>query len=133
LAQIVEASPDAKQPLKHRFAVAASWVAACIPAALLIAIAISAAYIRLSFGRWPAVYRDSVHARFSEAASNVAAICVFALLPTILLLPVVAVGRALAGIRPVLGRWAVWLTIGWIAVFLLIRWDPTGFLDWVVD
>jgi hypothetical protein len=99
----------------------------------MIAIALSAAYIRLSFGRWPVVYRDSVGVRFSEAAVMLTGLSLLALVPSILLLPIVAIGRALSGMRPILGRWAICLTITWLVGLFLIRWDPTGFIDWVLD
>jgi hypothetical protein len=118
---------------EHRWVLAASWFAACIPPCLILAIVLSAAYIRLSFGRWPVIYRDSVHARFAETAITLTAISVIALLPSALLLPLIAAGRALSGIRPVLGRWSGYLAIGWLIAFLLCRWDPNGFIDWVLD
>lgn len=99
----------------------------------MIAIVLSAAYVRLSLGRWPVVYHDSIHARFGEAAVTITGLSLVALIPSLLLLPIVAVGRALSGIRPVFGRWAVWFTIGWLVALFLIRWDPTGFIDWVFD
>jgi hypothetical protein len=113
--------------------VAASWFAACVPTALMIVIVFSAAYVRLSFGRWPVVYHDSINGRFGEAAVKMTALSLVALLPSILILPIIAVGRRLSGVRPVFGRWAVWFTIGWLVALLLIRWDPTGFIDWVMD
>jgi len=96
-------------------------------------IALSAAYIRLSFGRWPVVYRDSVSVPFVEAVVTLTALSVVALLMSITLVPIVAAGRALSGIRPILGRWALCFTIGWLIAFFLIRWDPTGYLDWLLD
>jgi hypothetical protein len=99
----------------------------------MVVIVLSAAYVRLSFGRWPVVYRDSINVRFGEAAMRMTALALVALLPSIVLLPIVVIGRRLSGIRPVLGRWAVWFTVGWLVALVLIRWDPTGFIDWVMD
>jgi hypothetical protein len=118
---------------KHRWAFAASWFAACIPPCLILAIGVSAAYVRLSLGRWPVVYRDTVHAPFAEAAIVLAAISAYALFPSALLLPLVSVGRALSGVRPVFGRWAIYFVIGWLTAFFLMRWDPYGFIDWIID
>jgi hypothetical protein len=117
----------------HRWVLAASWFAACVPPCLILAIVVSASYVRLSFGRWPVVYRDSVDATFAETAIALTAISALALLPTAMLLPLVAAGRALSGVRPVFGRWAICLAIGWLAAFLLVRWDPNGFINWVMD
>jgi hypothetical protein len=91
-------------------------------------ITLAAAYIRLSFGRWPVVYHDSVSVPFVEAV-----VTLLALPLSILLFPIAAAGRALSGIRPVLGRWALCFTIGWLVALFVIRWDPTGFIDWLLD
>lgn len=126
-------SPEKPQRSHDPWIVAASWFAACLPTALMIVIVLSAAYVRLSLGRWPVVYFDSINGRFGEAVVMMAALSLVSVLPSILLLPIVAVGRRLSGIRPVLGRWALWFMIGWLVAFSLIRWDPTGFIDWVID
>jgi hypothetical protein len=112
--------------------VGASWFVASVPPALMIVVTLSAAYIRLSFGRWPVVSRDSVSVPFVEAVVMLTANSLLALGLSILLLPIVVAGRALSGIRPVLGRWALCFTIGWLTALFLIRWDPTGFIDWLL-
>ena len=107
-------SPQQTRSHADPWIAAASWFAACVPTALISVIVLSAAYVRLSFGRWPVVYHDSIDGRFGEAVVTMTALSLVALLPSILVLPIVAVGRALSGIRPVFGRWAVWFTMdGW--------------------
>jgi hypothetical protein len=80
--------------------VSASWFVASVPAALLIVIVLAAAYIRLSFGRWPVVYRDSVSVPYVEAVVTLTALSLVAFLMSIALVPIVAAGRALSGTRP---------------------------------
>lgn len=117
----------------RRWVTAVSWVVAAVPAVLIGATSIVAAYIRLSLGRWPIVYHDDVHAPFAGVAISIAVLCVFALLPSLLLLPAMVIIRAASVTRPLLGWWAVCFAITWLAAFALMRWEPTGFLDWLID
>ena len=111
----------------------ASWTVAAVPAALTGVTSIAAGYIRLSLGRWPIVYHDHVHAPFAGLAIGMATVCVLALLPSLLLFPAMVVIRTTSRTPPVLGWWAVCFAITWLAAFALIKWEPTGFLDWLID
>jgi hypothetical protein len=110
-----------------------SWAAASIPIGSSALVGMSAMYIRLSFGRWPVVYLDTVNAPFADIAVTVTALCALALFPAILLLPTVAVIRRVMFVRPAFGLWAVTFAVGWVLAYTLVVWDPTGFIDWVID
>jgi len=121
------------QNTKRVWVGALSWVAAFSPVGSAILVVLSATYIRLSFGRWPVVYLDAVNTPFAEIAVTVTALCALALFPAILLLPVVAMIRRVMLVRPAFGLWAVTFVIGWALAYTLVVWDPTGFIDWVID
>lgn len=124
---------DETQNTERAWVDGVSWVAALIPVGSALLVAISAAYIRLSLGRWPVVYLDNVDAPFAEVAVTVAAVCALALFPTVFLLPLVAVVRRVMFVRPAFGLWALTFVIGWTLAYAVVVWDPTGFMDWVLD
>jgi hypothetical protein len=111
----------------------ASWIVAFVPVCLALAIIVSEAYVRLSLGTWRVAYRDTVHARFAGATAHLTVISALAVLPSTVLLPIVGLSRFLLRVRPVFGRWTACFSIGWVVAFLLVMWDPTGFVDWVMD
>ena len=112
---------------------ALSWIVASLPTTALAALSFSAVYIRIVFGRWPVVYLDTVPGRFTNVATTVAGLSVFALVPAILFLPIMALLRGVTRVRPILGRWSVMLAITWIVAAAMVVWDPYGFVDWAID
>ena len=79
------------------------------------------------------MYMDTVQGPLADVAVTVTAFSAVALFPSILLLPAVAVLRGSSSVRPVLGRWSALFVLGWVAAYTLVVFDPTGFIDWVLD
>ena len=110
-----------------------SFIAGILPWLAVLAIALCELYVRVAFGRWPRVYRDSPEAPLITAAAMVAAIAALswpAMVGVALLLPIV---RLRFQARPVVNRWVVSSFIGAIALWLLSTKDPYGFLEWAFD
>jgi hypothetical protein len=108
-----------------------SRVAGILPWLSVLALALSGLYIRLTFGRWPRVYRDSPP--FGELAASIAVLAVVswpAMVSTALLLPLV---RWRFDAKPSFDRWFVSACVGAAALCLLSAQDPYGFLEWALD
>ena len=130
---VVSATMQHAESHPHGWIVVLTRMVACVPTCLILAIVIPAAYIRMSLGRWPVVYFDSDAAPFAALASNVAAFAMVVVLPSVLLLPSVALIRSAFSARPAFGRWAACFAMTWLLAIAIIIYDPTGFLDWVMD
>lgn len=120
-------------PESQRVVEVGSRIVAALPLLCAAVIFAAAIYIRLSFGRWPVVYRDSVETTYAELAVAGTALAFFGLV----LLPILALATVLArwltGLRPLLGRWFVVFTVSWLTVLAYLRWDPQGFVAWLID
>jgi hypothetical protein len=110
-----------------------SRIAGILPWLAVLALTLAGLYVRITFGRWPRVYRDSPQFPFTDvaaAAAVLAAVSWPAMMSVALLLPIV---RRSLGARPVFNRWVFSSGVGAVVLYLLCRWDPYGFLEWVVD
>lgn len=104
-----------------------------MPWLAVLALTLSELYIRLTFGRWPRVYRDSPEFPFSDTATTIAVLAALsspAMITVALLLPVV---RAAYPTKPVFDRWVVSSGVGAAVLHLLTTRDPYGFLEWALD
>ena len=121
--------PLAKQSALERI----SLIGGVLPWLAVLAITLSELYVRLTFGRWPRVYRDSPDFPLTDEAAVLAMIAAFswpAMVAVTLLLPIVRLGlRA----RPVFNRWTFLCLVGTSVLYLLSTMDPYGFLEWAFD
>ena len=112
---------------------AAGRVIGVLPWIALLALFVSAFYVRLWFGRWPRTYFDTVEAPFVDLAIYATILSVVSSLmvlpPTVLLLG----SRGVLKIRPVLDRWLLSSWIGAAVLYSIAQWDPYGVIDWAFD
>ena len=110
-----------------------SRMAGVLPWLAVLSITLSGLYIRLTFARWPRVYRDSPVFPFTDTAALIAVLAASswpAMVIVALLLPIV---RATLRARPVLNRWVFSSCIGAALLYVLCARDPYGFLEWALD
>jgi hypothetical protein len=99
----------------------------------VLAGALAGFYVRVAFGRWPRVYRDSPDIPLISAAAFVAVLAALSWAPMVgiaVLLPIV---RWIFGGRPVFNRWVLSSLLGALVLLLLSMKDPYGFLEWALD
>jgi hypothetical protein len=111
----------------------ASRLAGLLPWLAVLAFTLSGLYVRLTFGRWPRVYRDSPDAPFTTVAAVVAAIVAASWPAMVLVALVLPVARWRLQARPVFDRWVYSAFAGAVTLYLLVRGDPYGFLEWALD
>ena len=110
-----------------------SLIAGILPWLAVLAVILCECYVRVAFGRWPRVYRDSPETPLITAAAIVAMIAALsypAMVGVAVLLPIV---RLRFQARPVFNRWVVSSFIGATVLWLLSTKDPYGFLEWAFD
>jgi hypothetical protein len=123
-----------RKPLANHSAIERiSFIGGVLPWLAVLAVTLSELYVRITFGRWPRMYLDSPDFPLTGAA---ALVVMFAdlgrpgMIPVALLLPMVRLGlRA----RPVFNRWTVLCLTGTSVLYLFLKIDPYGFLDWAYD
>jgi len=110
-----------------------SRIAGILPWLAVLAVILCEFYVRVAFGRWPRVFRDSPETPLITAATLVAVVAALsypAMVSVAVLLPIV---RLRFQVRPVLNRWVFSSLIGATVLWLLSTKDPYGFLEWAFD
>lgn len=122
-----------KPPSTHSDLESVSRIGGMLPWLAVLAVLLSGLYVRVAFGRWPLVYRDSPKGLLTGVAAVVAAIIALAcpaVVTVAVLLPIV---RLAYRARPVFNGWVLSSFVGSIALYLLVKTDPYGFLEWAFD
>lgn len=112
---------------------AASRVLGVLPWLAGFVLASAAAYIRLSFGRWPRAFRDSVDVPFENLAVLATIAATVSPVIIVLLVLLLLLLRGVLGVRPIFNRWVVSALVGSLVVYLVAIWDPSGFVEWTFD
>ena len=124
---------EARKPGTHGGLERSSLIAGILPWLAVLAITLSGLYVRLAFGRWPRVYRDSPEIPLVSVAavvSMIAALSSPAMVIVAVLMPIVRMGFR---VQPIFNRWVLSSVLGTIVLYLLSTMDPYGFLEWAFD
>lgn len=110
-----------------------SLVAGILPWVAVLAVTLSGLYVRVTFGRWPRVYRDWPEAPLTTATAVIVMLAVLSLPAMVSVAALLPVVRFAFGARPVFNRWALTSIVGTLVLYLLSTADPYGFVEWAFD
>jgi hypothetical protein len=104
-----------------------------LPLASALAFLVFFAHVRFTLGRWPVVYRDHPRGWLIDAEEVLATLTYVAALAALVLWPLASglAARSL-GRSIFLGRLLVFLA-GWVLLYALFAFDPTGSIEWFLD
>jgi len=111
-----------------------TWICALSSLALLVAILTLAVHVRLGLGHWPEpMVEDYQTAAFKIHEWVTVALAHFALFMAIPLWPLLLLFKKFrAGVRTHMVQSIIY-SVGWLLIYLVIRFDPTSFSKWLLD
>jgi hypothetical protein len=110
-----------------------SLIGGVLPWLAVLAVTLSGFYVRIAFGRWPRVYRDSPDIPLVSAAAAVAVIGALSWPAMVGVAALLPMARLAFRARPVFNRWVLSSVLGAVVLCSLSTTDPYGFLEWAFD
>ena len=104
-----------------------------LPLAAAAAFLVFFLHIRLTLGRWPVVYRDDPRGWLISVEEVLATLTYLAAVAAVALWPIASGLTGLFLGRAIFLRRLVVFLAGWVLLYVLFSFDPTGSVEWFLD